>query len=70
MVIELHVYCRTSLPTFSLCIEMLVAIDFFYTTLTIRLIQKIVQVQFILFVICFIIVVCILSLAYHFTCLR
>jgi hypothetical protein len=36
--------------------------------LTIRIIQKIVKVQFILFVICFI-VVCILSLTYRFTCL-
>jgi hypothetical protein len=41
----------------------------FSVALTIHLIQKIVQVQFILFVICCN-VVCILSLTYRFTCLR
>jgi hypothetical protein len=43
-------------------------IDYFYATLTIHLIQIIMQVKFILFAIC-LIVVCILSLTYHFTCL-
>jgi hypothetical protein len=38
-------------------------------TLTNRLIRKIVRVRFILFVIC-LDAVCILSLTYHFTCLR
>jgi hypothetical protein len=52
----------------SLSKKILVVIDFFYATLTIRLIQIIMQVQFILFAIC-LIVVCILSLTYHFTCL-
>jgi hypothetical protein len=37
--------------------------------LTVRIIQKIVQIQSILFAICFN-VVCILSLTYHFTCLQ
>jgi hypothetical protein len=53
----------------SLSKKILVVIDFFYATLTIRLIQIIMQVQFILFAIC-LIVVYILSLTYHFTCLR
>jgi hypothetical protein len=48
--------------------NIIVAIDFFLQ-LTIRLIQKIVQVQFILFAIYFN-VVCILNLTYHFTSLR
>jgi hypothetical protein len=40
----------------------------FFTTLIIRLIQKIMQVQFTLLAICFI-GVCILILTYRFTCL-
>jgi hypothetical protein len=54
---------------YSLRIEIFVVIDFFSTTLFIRLIQKKLQVQVILFAICFI-VVCILSLTYRFICLR
>jgi succinate-acetate transporter protein len=52
--------------SYSLHVEIFVVIDFF---VTIRLIQKIVQVQFILFAICFTIV-CILILTYPFTCFQ
>jgi hypothetical protein len=54
---------------YSICIEIFVVIDFFLTTLTIRLIQKIMQVLFTLLATYFIIVG-ILNLTYPFTHLR
>jgi hypothetical protein len=47
--------------------KILVVIDFFPQLLTIRLIQKIVEVQFTLFATCFNIV-CILNLTYRHVC--
>jgi hypothetical protein len=62
-------FLNTIAYTYSLRFKILVTIDFFFVTMIIRLIQRIVQIKFILFAICFN-VVCILSLTYHFTCLR
>jgi hypothetical protein len=57
------------IANYSLRIEIFVVIEFFSTTLTIRFIQKVMQVSSILFATCFTII-SILSLTYPFTYLQ